>query len=64
MGSYPQPLRSPVLEGRRFGAMDNFLYSIFAEFPKRELLCHDFDPDGCLVQQRKLNTFIKKFRQG
>jgi hypothetical protein len=23
-GSYPQPLRSPALEGRRSGAMDNF----------------------------------------
>ena len=25
VGSYPQPLRSPVVRGRRSGAMDNFL---------------------------------------
>jgi hypothetical protein len=41
VGSYPQPRRSPVLEKRRCGAMDNFQGSISID-----LFAHDLDPDG------------------
>jgi hypothetical protein len=46
VGSYPQPRRSPVEEGRRAGAMDNFQGLISLNFRL------DLDPDGCLVQRR------------
>lgn len=57
VGSYPQSLRSPVMEERRSGTMDNFhdLFFIQAD-PAGICLGNDLDPDGCLVQLRSQLT--------